>query len=69
MEIRKIGVKKLSFYELKLKLKCNYSEKKKPIQIKVFLIFIKNQFKIERYICPINKMIIVITSGNAGYFV
>ena len=38
MEIRKVGVKKLSFYELKLKLKCNYSEKQKnPTQIKVFL--------------------------------
>ena len=28
-----------------------------------------NQFVIERYICPINKIIIVITSGKAGYFV
>ena len=36
MEIRKVGVKKLSFDELKLKLKCNYSEKKKTYTNKSF---------------------------------
>ena len=69
MELRKVRLKKPSFNELKL-TSFEIIAKKPLRQIQAFIsINENNQFTIERYICPINKIIIVITSGKAGYFV
>ena len=70
MELRKIRVKKPSFDELKFSSNRIIAKKINPKQIKIFdSINENNQFTIERYICPINKINIVITRGKAGYFV